>query len=197
MAVRFTVKQALDLDITDFMNLSGRELRAATKALADAANKRLSRLESAGIASPAGYEIRESGGKFRIGGKSEGELRTEFLRAKQFMEDPYSKVSEAKKAQREAAAALKERSKVGLTQDQYNKVLKTYLDNRNTNPNIIARTIKYQLMREQELSIPENADIEDIADRITAELMQSYEPGGAQYEGTAKYFDLEEDLFNW
>jgi len=197
MAVRFTVKQALDLDITDFMNLSGRELRAATKALADAANKRLSRLESAGIASPAGYEIRESGGKFRIGGKSEGELRTEFLRAKQFMEDPYSKVKAAKEAQEEAGAALKQRIGITLTQDQYNKVLKTYLDERNKNPEIIARTIKYQLNREQESDIPANADIEDIADRITAELRQTYEPGGTQYEGTAKYFDLEEDLFDW
>lgn len=197
MAVRFTVKQALDLDITDFMNLSGRELRAATKALADAANKRLSRLESAGIASPAGYEIRESGGKFRIGGKSEGELRTEFLRAKQFMEDPYSKVKAAKEAQEEAGAALKQRIGISLTQDQYNKVLKTYLDERNKNPEIIARTIKYQLKREQELDIPAKADIEGIADRITEELRQTYEPGGTQYEGTAKYFDLEEDLLDW
>lgn len=193
-APRMTLKQALGIDINDFMELSGKELKAATKALADAANKRLTRLRKAGVPSPAARDVWTSGGKFMIGGKSEGELRTEFLRAKMFLEAPTSTVTAAKVARKKVMTGLSGQG-IQINEDIYNKLLKTYMDNKDSNPAITARTMKYQLMRETEnLVTPPDMDIEDIANRVYSEIHSQFAPGGSQYEGTSRYFDLDEDL---
>lgn len=191
---RYTVKQSLGMDITDFMDLSGRELRAATKALTDAANKRLTRIRKSGIKSPAAMEVWSSGGKFGIAGKSEGQLRTEFLRARQFIEAPTSTVSGAKAARKRTQAGLRSEG-LSIDDELYNKLIQAYIDNINTNPAIQARTIKYMLRDNAESwTASTELDIEDIAQRIRDEIDSQYNPGGSQYDGAARYFDLDEDL---
>ena len=192
-APRMTLKQALDIDINDFMELSGKELKAATKALADAANKRLTRLRKSEVPSPAARAVWTSGGKFMIGGKTEGELRTEFLRAKQFLEAPTSTVTAAKAARKRVISEVGQQG-IRIDNDAYNRLLKAYMDNQDTNPDVIARTMKYMLMRETSLVTPPDMDIEDIAQRVFDEINNQFGEGGSQYEGTSRYFDLDEDL---
>ena len=79
--------------IGDISNMSIEELNAmdrptlakAVSRLASAANKRLKRFESSDLESPATKSVEKSGGKFSTRGKTLNQLRSEFIRAKNFL----------------------------------------------------------------------------------------------------------------
>ena len=79
--------------IGDISNMSIEELNAmdrptlakAVSRLASAANKRLKRFEGFELESPATKSVEKSGGKFGTRGKTLNQLRSEFIRAKNFL----------------------------------------------------------------------------------------------------------------
>ena len=83
------ISEILKQSTRKLMNLSRSELAKITSSLASAANKRLKRIEKAGLSenSPAYRYVERSGGKFSVAGKSTNELILEFKRAKQFLSD--------------------------------------------------------------------------------------------------------------
>lgn len=188
-----TVQDVLESDLLDFMSWGKPQLREAVSKLASAANKRLKRLQSAGLQSPALYEVAQSGGKFSTRNKTEGELRTEFLRAQQFLENPYSTVKEARQVMKETERRLASRN-FSISQPTYNKLLSGYLDQRSKNPAIAERTLKYMLMRETEIVYPSEWSVERAAQIMSSEFEQQYQPGGSQYGGVAEFFEIEPDI---
>lgn len=81
-----SVKAILDMDLSDLEQLSRADLAREVSKVASAANKRLARLEKAGVVSPAATYAIQHGGKFSVAGKDVGELITELNRARGFME---------------------------------------------------------------------------------------------------------------
>ena len=83
------ISEILKQSTRKLMNLSRSELAKITSSLASAANKRLKRIEKAGLSesSHAYRYVERSGGKFSVAGKSSEELILEFKRAKQFLSD--------------------------------------------------------------------------------------------------------------
>ena len=79
--------------IGDISSMSIEELNAmdrptlakAVSRLASAANKRLKRFEGSELESPATKSVEKSGGKFGTRGKTLNQLRSEFIRAKNFL----------------------------------------------------------------------------------------------------------------
>lgn len=67
-------------------------LRSAVTRLSSAMNKRLDRAAKTGQETPAMKEARESGGRFSARGKDKEGLKAEFLRIKNFFENPTSTV---------------------------------------------------------------------------------------------------------
>lgn len=82
-----SVNDILSMDWTDIQKLNRRDLAQLTSRLASAGNKRLRRLEKAGLnETPAYTAIKRSGGDFSIKSKTINELRSEFSRVRTFLD---------------------------------------------------------------------------------------------------------------
>lgn len=99
---------AMDARAITSLNLSRTEMATLTSRLASAANKRLKRLEEAGVAtqSPA-YRMaqaatKNTAGRFSVKGKNVSELKNTFKQLKQFL-NPKLKTNEVKGARANAA----------------------------------------------------------------------------------------------
>lgn len=95
------VKEVLKLSDVQINKMSRRELAQVTSILASAANKRIARIEKAGVTSPAVANIKKHDGKFSVKGKNTNQLRSEFARARSFMTNVTSTVKGAKASARQ------------------------------------------------------------------------------------------------
>lgn len=95
------VKEILQLSDIQINKMSRRELAQVTSILSSAANKRIARIEKAGVTSPAVANVRKHDGKFSVKGKNTNQLRSEFARAKTFMSNATSSVRGAKASARQ------------------------------------------------------------------------------------------------
>ena len=80
-----TWQNIVDMTPEQFNKLSKQELKGYTQILASAGNKRIKRFQEAGETSPSVEAVLKKG-KFSTKDKSFQELRSEFMRAKRFME---------------------------------------------------------------------------------------------------------------
>lgn len=94
-----------------FENMKRDVFRKAIQPTIDAANKRLKRLESLDVLSPALNSVRESGGKFILRGKDRNALLKEASRAIAFINMKTSTVKGAKQFEEEFAAKLSNKAK--------------------------------------------------------------------------------------
>lgn len=92
-----SIKGILDADIQDIKDLSDKDLRTNVTKLMSAANKRLKRLEKAGLHSPAYREVQRTGGKFSVAGKNRTQLLQELQRMRSFYGMETSNVRGAQK----------------------------------------------------------------------------------------------------
>lgn len=77
-------------------------LRQAVTRLSSAMNKRLDRAEKSGLETPATREAKESGGRFSAKGKGLEGLKAEFIRIKNFFQNPTSTKKGWEKVQKDA-----------------------------------------------------------------------------------------------
>lgn len=80
----------LGSDFNRYQQMGEDKLRQVVNRLASAANKRARRMEKAGETSPALQRLQSSGGPISTKDKTLDELRIEFLRVKDYMEDKTS-----------------------------------------------------------------------------------------------------------
>lgn len=102
------VKEILNLSDIQINKMSRRELAQVTSILASAGNKRIARIEKAGVTSPAVASVKSHDGRFSVKGKNTNQLRGEFARARNFMQNTTSTVRGAK------ASAKNIEKKLGL-----------------------------------------------------------------------------------
>ena len=95
------VKEILNLSDVQINKMSRKELAQVTSILASAANKRIARIEKAGVTSPAAANVKAHDGKFSVKGKNTNQLRGEFARARNFMSNVTSTVKGAKSSARQ------------------------------------------------------------------------------------------------
>lgn len=188
-----TVEQLLDLDLDIWTRLNRRDLAAATRKLADAANKRLKYFEDRGDYTPATRAAERSGGKFTTGGKNRNQLEHEFARARNFL------LSET--STRKGWAAVKQRTisqferQTGVTipADRFNEFWEAYEDLRDLDPDIVNRAIKYKVMEELVQRLLDGQDPNEIVSAMHDRITQIYteaknEEAAASDGGTGKYF---------
>lgn len=97
-----TVKEIISGVSRNIGRMKESTLRSAVTRLSSAMNKRLDRAEKAGVDSPAVKSARESGGRFSGKGKTLEGLKAEFIRIKNFFQNPTSTQEGWKKVQKEA-----------------------------------------------------------------------------------------------
>lgn len=81
-----SVKDFINLDISDVSKMTRKDLAKATSVLGSAVNKRVKRFNEKGIATRATEGLKKSGGNISVKGKNVNQLRQEFLRAKKFID---------------------------------------------------------------------------------------------------------------
>lgn len=167
-------------------------LRHVVSRIASAGNKRLKRLDQAGVKSRAGEVVMDSGGKFSVKGKSEDELRAEFMREKNFFERKTSSLRGIKQIQKETAKTLESRGVTNIDRDKIGETFALYDKLKEIDPSITAKNLKYGVIN----AIAELPDYMDIEEKILAmqeQLEDIYEEQEDLYEDfsdVSEFFDI-------
>lgn len=123
-----TLKELQDVSIEELNSADRSTLSKWVSKMASAANKRLKRLEQKGMESPAVISVGNSGGKFGARGKNLNQLRSEFIRVKNFLKMKTSTIRGYKKVKKDffdrVEATTKQR--LELTDDFLNKFWRVY-----------------------------------------------------------------------
>jgi len=115
-------------DIETLNTWDRRTIARAVRRLADTANKRIKAFEEKGIESPAFLNVMKGGGKFTTRGKTVNQLRTEFIRARDFLtmktstRKGYAKVKQDFFDRVEATSA----QKISLSDNDLNRFWRIY-----------------------------------------------------------------------
>lgn len=189
-----SVQNIINMDISTFNSLNASDMRKVVGRLVSAGNKRLRSFERAGESSPATRYVEKSGGAFSTKGKDLNALRSEFARAKQFLESKTGTRKGWKKAKEETIAGLKKHG-VEMTESQFNDVWAAYEDLKEMSPDVANRGLKYSVLKEvadMVTNTDKNAD--EIATAIHENLSQIYEERAGLnngVDGVSGFFEIE------
>ena len=179
------------MGIDEFLSLSEKELRQATQRLASAANKRIKRLESSKVVSPALIEVNESGGKFSTKNKDELSLQVEFRRITNFLQSQSSTVTGSKNLEKEARRTLQSVYGININLNDFRELINNYKKMMEESPDYQSRRLRYKILKEFNVDLADNQmTTKEISDSVVSVLTRYYQPGGAQYDGFSEYFEL-------
>lgn len=184
-----SVSELLDINPD---KLSAEDLRQVVSRIASAGNKRLKRLDQAGVKSRAADVVKESGGKFSVKGKTEDELRAEFMREKNFFERKTSSLKGIKQIQKETAKTLESRGVTNIDRDKIGETFALYDRLKEIDPSITAKNLKYGVINAIS-ELPDNMDIEEKILAMQEQLEDIYEEQEDLYEDfadIADFFDI-------
>ena len=168
-----SVKQILNMDVSEFNKLGKKDLQKITGRLVSAGNKRIRRAREAGVTSPA-FAYIENKGLFSTKGKNLNQLRAEFVRAKNFLESETGTIKGAQKFKAESIEALK-REGVNISSETFDDVIKIYETLKRNDPKISERRFKYAVLQEIESLVSSGKDDESVKNKIKKDLDKIYE----------------------
>lgn len=179
----------MDISIDEFSHLSKTELRQAVSRLADAANKRLKRLEKSDVVSTAYMEAKEADSKFSTWGKSEIELQIEFRRVSNFLQDKTSTIKGSRAYMEEARQNLKNTFGIDINKSDFAELISDYKRIIDESPDFQSRALRYKNLKNFTIKLEDGQlTTTELSDDVVSILNRYYQPGGSQYEGTANYF---------
>ena len=189
-----SVHDILNMDNETFNKLSTSDMRKVVGRLVSAGNKRLRSFERAGEKSPATRYVAKSGGSFSTKGKDLNALRSEYTRAKNFLQSKTGTRKGWKQVKKETISELKKHG-VQMTEKQFDKVWKAYEDLKELSPEVANRGLKYSVLKEvADMATDENKSADEIAMALNENLTQIYEQqvgleNGA--DGVSGFFEIE------
>ena len=173
-----------------FEALSGRDLRKAVSSLRSTARKRAARLDAGGYTTPALTKLNKEGGLPTIKGMTESELRSEFQKYRNFLNDKTSTVSGFKSFRSDVIEGLRNRG-VDISPDNFQEFFEAYEELKDLDPSVENRRLKYRTMRELADTLQEGPpDFEDLILKMQEAIQDIYEEEeGADYdEGVTSFF---------
>lgn len=199
-------KPNIDISINDlvstintehFEGYTENQQRAIMRRLGNAVNKRLKRLNDEKILTPAKMRLEQSGGKISIKGLSQAELKSEFLRAKQFLKSSLSTVGGYRELEKQIkeeqenyrSTGNKTKSLIG-SQDSYTLGLAfSYYDVLSeTEPDIAKIREKYKIVEYIADRIEGGLDYDRIIKSTMRYLQREYEKNQREYENERENF---------
>ena len=143
IATGLSIKDIMGLSMVTFNKYTPKQQREITSRLASAANKRYKKLVMSDIQNPSRLRFEMSGGKVSVKGKSGSELKEEFFRAKQFLNQRNSTIKGWKQTQKK----LKEELESEELEGEYAGLAYSYYDLlQEINPEIMDKVTKYSLV---------------------------------------------------
>ena len=189
-----SVQDILNMDIDTFNKLNTSDLRKVVGRLVSAGNKRLRSFERAGERSPATRHVAKSGGKFSTKGKDLNALRSEYTRAKNFMQAKTGTRKGWKQVKRETIASLKKHG-VEMTERQFDDVWTAYEDLKELSPEVANRGLKYSVLKDVANMVTDtNKSADEIAIALNENLSRIYEEQAGLnngVDGVSGFFEIE------
>lgn len=189
-----SVQDILNMDINTFNKLNTTDLRKVVGRLVSAGNKRLRSFERAGERSPATRHVAKSGGKFSTKGKDLNALRSEYTRAKNFMQAKTGTRKGWKQVKKETIASLKKNG-VEMTERQFDDVWTAYEDLKELSPEVANRGLKYSVLKDVANMVTDtNKSADEIAMALNENLSRIYEEQAGLnngVDGVSGFFEIE------
>lgn len=185
-----TTNALLNITGKAFEALSGRNLRKAVSSLRSTARKRAARLDAGGYGTPALTKLNKEGGLPTVKGMTESELRSEFQKYRNFLNDKTSTVSGFKSFRSDVIEGLRNRG-VDISPDNFQEFFEAYEELKDLDPSVENRRLKYRTMRELADTLQEGPpDFEDLILKMQEAIQDIYEEEeGAYYdEGVSSFF---------
>lgn len=193
-----TVQQILKMkgnDILDITSIS--KLRNIASTLVSAANKRIRRIEKAGIVSPSVAAVENSQGipRFSTKNKTEIELKNLITEMKRFLKSETSTVKGARTCQSNVKAGLEKQLGIKIPDNRFADFFKVFSQLRDIMPEVKLRSMKYSAMEKTAEYMIDNptADIESILLKMRDDLQKEYERQTMDLSDmydTGNFFDL-------
>lgn len=189
-----TVQDILNMDNATFNKLTESEMRKVLGRLVSAGNKRLRSFERSGESSPATRYVNKSGGAFSTKGKDLNALRSEYTRAKNFLQSKTGTRRGWKKTKNEIIEGLRKYG-VEMPENQFDKVWKAYEDLKELSPEVANRGLKYSVLKEvADMATDKRRSADEIATALHENLSQIYEEqAGLEHgvDGISGFFEIE------
>lgn len=168
-----TWQNIVDMTPEQFNKLSKQELRGYTQILASAGNKRIKRMQEAGQSSKSMEAVLQRG-KFSTAGKSQSELRAEFMRAKRYLESKTGSLAGAKKVQRETINTLHEKG-INVSSEQYGEFWRIYEELKKNDPTVANKGMMYAVLERIAEYQRDHMESHEILENMQADLQGIYE----------------------
>lgn len=190
-----STQDILNIDLATFNKLNTQEMREMVQRLSSTANKRMKALRESGLDSPALRAVNRSRrGKFSTRGKNLNELRAEFVRAKNFLENKTSTVSGWKKVRNEIIESLQEEG-INITISNFDNLWKAFNKLAEGNPLYFEKNYRYEVLRElkEEMENYDNTEVDEVVAAIQNRMDKLYEQVIANDEdtGVSQFFEIE------
>lgn len=189
-----SVQDILNMNIETFNKLNTSDLRKVVGRLVSAGNKRYRSFEKAGISTPATRYLEKSGGVLSTKGKDLNALRSEFIRAKHFLESKTGTRKGWNKVKKETIKGLEQHG-VKISENQFEDVWKAYEELKDLSPDVANRGLKYSVLKEvADMTTNTNQSADEIALAIHRNLSQIYEEQAGLnngVDGVSGFFEIE------
>lgn len=187
-----SVKDILNMDINKFNSLNEKDMRKVVGRLVSAGNKRLRSFERAGESSPATRHIMRSGGVFSTKGKNLQQLRSEYMRAKNFIEAETGTRKGWANVKKKTIETLKTKG-IEMSNEQWDDVWKAYEDLKETDKEVSNKALKYTTLQDVvDLVKQGNMAPDEIALALHDKLSEIYENNEVldnEFNGVSGFFD--------
>ena len=193
IATGLSIENILKMPISKIQSYSPTAQREIVSRLVSAGNKRLRTLEKKDINNAATLRLYNSGGKLSVKGKSEDELIKEYIRARDFLQNKFSKVSEWNKTIKNL---MKNDTLSKMEEKDVSQAFSYYESLREMNPAIVNRINEYQLLDYIEELIMDDTPREEIINKSIKWVNDEYKRTRDEYNRTTTRFtdSLEYDI---
>ena len=172
-----SVKSILALDSAAVNRMTKEELKAAVSTLGKTANRRARRIRESGQSSSS-YRSFARGGNIKTSGKNLNQLRSEFVRARNFLTAKNSTLSGIKSIQSEIQSTLRDKYGVEIEKKNAGNLFATYDKLREIDPIISDSRFKYRVIEElNELMEQWELSEDEILEHMTNRINEIYEEG--------------------
>lgn len=188
-----SIQDIIYMDIDTFNRLNTKDLRKVVGRLVSAGNKRLRSFERAGEKSPATRHIYNTGGAFSTKGKDLNALRSEYMRARNFLRSETGTRRGWKSVQKRTIEELSKQG-VKLTLEQFNDMWETYEKLKEMSPEVATRGLKYNVLQDiTTMLIDDKKTPEEIARDMQKRLTHIYEEQAEAFngiDGVSGFFEI-------
>lgn len=187
-----TIDDIMNIDYDTFSQLSHADLKKVTSRLISAANKRIKRMEKAGMSTPAMRAV-QRGGALSVKNKNLNQVRSEYIRARQFLGYETSSFKGWNAVVKETIKSLNNIG-VNIDAEHFNELWELYEKMKEADHRVSDRQHKYNVLRELAYQIMHNDEektgdeiIADVQSRIT-ELYEAHMEVENEFDGVSQFF---------